>query len=283
MIKPEGDSVAMLSSPLLIGGCPRSGTTALLQVLNTNSSCYISSEENVLKILECLKKTLSTQERRNEVISKNGMRAVSPRESLNRINIHSHNFSQESVWATLQFIYEFHHQKLHRDFPLILWGDKFPYYFKEIEILLNVPGLKYLHITRNPLDVVNSMVRRSEMTRQGKDWWKAITGFSEMLEVWVEAFQEIQRFENESKVLHIHYEELVFDFFGSIGKINKFLGLNLNYENVLISEQDKHFNREFLTEDMIGRILSHPVVKDYVHAVKSLSCVSVALPKIPSI
>ena len=266
----------MHPSPLLIGGCPRSGTTALLQVLNSNPSCFISSEENIFKQLGVLSKGLSTQERRKEVLINKGMRDLSPRESLNEKNIHSHNFSQDSLWPTLQFIYQYHHKKLHAGFPLILWGDKFPNYFKDIDAVLEVSEVKYLHITRNPLDVVNSIMRRCEMTRQGKDWWKAITEFSAMINCWAEAFRVIRENECHSNVFHLHYEELVYNFSDCSDKINDFLGVNLTYENILISTKDKHHDRKFLTRDMIGHILTHPTVKDYADTVKDMPYVSSA-------
>jgi len=263
--------------PLLIGGCPRSGTTALLHVLNSNPSCYISSEENLPKLLGVLSKVLGTQERRNEVIRKKGMRALSLRESLNAMNANSHNFSQTSVWPMLRFIYQYHHGTLHPGFPLILWGDKFPNYFKNIDAVLEPSGVKYVHITRNPLDVVNSIMRRCDMTRQGKDWWKAITNFEEMIAAWAEAYNIIQQIEERSEVFHLHYEELVFDFYGSVARLNTFLGNDLEYENILVSDPSKHFDRSFLSKELKNKILSHLDVRAYIEKNKDKPVVSAAL------
>ena len=263
--------------PLLIGGCPRSGTTALLQVLNSNPSCYISSEENLPKLLAALSKVLGTQERRNEVISHKGMRALSFRESLHEKNTNSHNFSQASVWPTVQFIYQNHHEKLSPGFPLLLWGDKFPNYFKNITTFMGISGLKYLHITRNPLDVVNSIMRRCEMTRQGKDWWKAITDFEEMINAWAVAYQVIQQIDGRPEVFHLHYEELVFDFCGSVARLNAFLGVDLAYEDILVSDPSKHFDRSFLSKELKDQILSHLDVLCYIEKTKDNPVVSAAL------
>jgi hypothetical protein len=266
--------------PLLIGGCPRSGTTALLQVLNSNPSCYISSEENLPKILGALSKVLGTQERRNEVISHKGMRALSLRESLNEKNANRHNFSQDSLWPTLRFIYEYHHGKLSPGFPLVLWGDKFPNYFKNIDVVMAVPGVKYLHITRNPLDVVNSIMRRCEMTSQGKDWWKAMTDFEGMVNAWSDAYQIIQRIESRPEVFHLHYEELVFDFHGSAARLNGFLGVNFAYEDILVSDPKKHYDRSFLSKEMKGQILSHADVQRYMAKSKNNHFVSSAFENV---
>ena len=57
---------------LLIGGCPRSGTTALLHFLNSNASTHISAEENLLHKIQVLNKLLGTREQRAKVYKKNG-------------------------------------------------------------------------------------------------------------------------------------------------------------------------------------------------------------------
>lgn len=72
------------------------------------------------------------------------------------------------------------------------------------------------------------------MALQGKDLWKAITEFPDMINSCAEAFRVIQKNENYSNVFHIQYKELVYNFSDSINKIYDFLGVNLSYEKVLI-------------------------------------------------
>lgn len=248
--------------PLLIGGCPRSGTTALLQVLNSNPSVFISSEENLVNITQVLGKLLGTRERRGASLHQ-GMRALSGRETLNNENIHSHNFTREAIWPVVESIYAWHQNQLRADFPLKVWGDKFPNYYKEIDAVLQIPGVRYLHLTRNPLDVINSMIRRTEMAKQGRDWWKAITEFDAMLDAWVEAYRISKRIQDRSNVLILDYEDLVFSFDATIKKINEFLGTDLEFENSLISDPDKHFDRSYLNQAMQSRILAHTDVAQY--------------------
>ena len=249
---------------LLIGGCPRSGTTALVHFLNSNAATHISAEENLLHKIQVLNKLLGTRERRAKVYKKNGMRALSVRETLSADNILASNFSEEAAWPTIQYLYTLHHNKIHPDMPLELWGDKFPNYFKEIDAVLAIPDVRYLHITRNPFDVVNSMLRRTEMARLGKDWWKAVTDFDAMIETWAEAYRVILKIEDKPEVMHLYYEELVFDFVGSVTKINSFLEADLKFENILVSDPNKHHDRSFLTTEMHVRVLAHPDVAAYV-------------------
>lgn len=248
---------------LLIGGSPRSGTTAVLQVLNSNPNVFISSEENILNGLQVLEKLLDTRARRNKVLS-NGMRALSLRETLTLENIHSHNFDRDSTWPTLRFIYEYHHSRLHPGMPLVLWGDKLPGYAKELGAILKLPDIRYLHVMRNPLDVVNSMLRRLDAARQGRDWWKSITDFDSMLEAWAAAYRSIQSVKENDKVFELHYEELIFDFDRSVANLNCFLGVDLQYRNILVTDPALHFDRTHLTKNMMSRIAAHPVVREYV-------------------
>jgi hypothetical protein len=252
----------MTGDLLLIGGSPRSGTTALLQLLNSDPHVFISSEENVFKSMPALEVLLDSRGRLARKMQ-GQMRELSPRETLTMDNIHSYNMDVSAVWPTLRFIYEHHHQQIHPGLSLKVWGDKLPAYARDIQKVLSLPDVRYLHITRNPYDVVNSMLRRTEAARQGKDWWKSITEFDEMLEAWAESYRAIKKFEDQHNVLHLHYEQLVFDFRQSSQQICHFLKSDLHFENLLVDNPDLHFDRSLLTADMVRRISEHPAVADY--------------------
>ncbi len=247
---------------LLVGGCPRSGSTALLQLLNSNPQVYISSEENLLAKWRDLGKLLDTQERRSKSLAR-GMRALSARETLTEANIQSHNFTSRAVWPMIRHLYRWHHQQMHADVGLLLWGDKYPNYFRELDAVLQLPHVRYVHLTRNPLDVINSMLRRTEMARQGRDWWKAVTEFDAMLDTWAAAHAAIQPHLDKPNVFHLHYEDLVFDFAATMARLNAFMGVNLTYQNILVSDQNQHFERSFLNQEMRVRILAHHEVRIY--------------------
>jgi hypothetical protein len=253
----------MKDSLVLIGGAPRSGTTALLQLLNSDPHVFISSEENLLKSLQSLEALLDSRGRRARKMQ-GEMRELSPRETLTVENIHRYNMDASAVWPTLRFIYEHHHQQLHPGVPLRVWGDKLPAYARDIAKILALKDVRYLHITRNPFDVINSMVRRTEAAGRGRDWWGSITDFDAMIYAWAEAFQAMEKFEGEANVLHLHYEQLVFDFKQSNARICQFLQADLSFENVLVDDPALHFDRAFLTNDMVQRILAQPSVAAYV-------------------
>ena len=248
----------------MIGGCPRSGTTALQQVFNSNSSVLISSEENLLNSAQVLGKLLGTRERREKIFAERGTRDLSDRETLNLENALESCFSEKAVWPTIRYWYEWHHAQNCEVSPLLLWGDKFPYYYRYIDHLLGVDGVRYLHITRNPFDVVNSMLRRTAMARQGKDWWRAITEIDVMIDTWEEAYRTINQLENNRKVFHLNYEELVFDFETSVSRLNQFLGSDLLYRNILINSPKKHYDRSYLNDETIALMLKRQEVSAYI-------------------
>lgn len=252
----------MNQMPAFIGGCPRSGTTALQQLLNTNPNVYITSEENLLNTIQIMSKLLGTRERRQEVYKK-GMRATSVRETIDTNTALESNFTSQALWPSIMDIYRWHHKQLVDTDPLILWGDKLPDYYKNINQILKIPGAKYIHITRNPLDVINSMLQRSEMARQGKDWWKAITELDGMIEAWANAYHEISLVEENSAAYHMHYEDLIFNYDETICSLSEFLGVECSYDNILVSDRDKHFHREYLSDEIVGRICSNQYVKKY--------------------
>ena len=252
----------MTDGLLLIGGSPRSGTTALLHLLNSNPHVFISSEENLFKSLKALDGLLDTRDWRIRKMD-GQMRETSPRETLAIDNVHRYNMDGTAVWPTLRFIFEYHHRQVHPKYRLKIWGDKLPTYAQEIPKVLSLPGASYIHITRNPYDVVNSMLRRTEAARRGEDWWTAITDFDEMIEAWSQCYLAIEQYENQSSVLHLHYEQLVFDFQQSCLRICRFLQSDLLFENVLVDDPGLHYDRSNLTEEMMKRIYDSPVVKAY--------------------
>lgn len=252
----------MLKAPLLIGGCPRSGTTALLQVLNSSPHAFVSSEEDLLSLVERLGKAINTKERRKASL-KSGMRSLSSRETLTLDNIHRHNFTTEAVWPAVRSLYKWHANRINPGSELVLWGDKYPKYYENLAGLLALPHARYIHITRHPLDVVNSMLRRTAEAEEGRDWWKAIVKFDEMLQAWSTAYLAIMAIAARKNVLHIQYEDLVFRFSETVSAINAFMGTELSFDNILIDEPGMHFDRVYLDQEKTDIILSHPTVQAY--------------------
>lgn len=242
--------------------------------LNSSPGIYISSEENLPEKLERLGKLIGTRERhlakahdgliKTEATQGGRMRATSERENWVMDDVLPFHFSSRHTPALLKNLYRLQNDERSPDTPLAIFGDKMPAYCRTLDFD-NLPfGAKYIHITRNPYDVINSMLRRVQMTRQGLDWWKAITELDDMMAWWNDAFAVIRAEEHRPGVLHIQYEDLVFATEEVREAIREFLGLPvLDFGFPLVDDAARHFDRAYLDDGITERIRETCKVADY--------------------
>lgn len=248
---------------LFVGGSPRSGTTALMSVLNSNNDILISSEENVFRLLKGFRKLCGTKETRENIIAQTGMREVSGREVFAKNDVGINNFSSTFALSLLKSLYNELVTVSGKDNPQVC-GDKLPGYHEVIgKVLALDNNVKYLHITRNPFDVINSMLRRTELAKQGKDWWKSHTDVGSMIDVWNSAFVNIRKFESNSNVLHIQYEDLVFSEGNVLSEISDFLGVAVDNKYQLISDKAKHHDQIYLTPEVNAELDDKLLLVEY--------------------
>jgi len=238
--------------PLLIGGCPRSGTTALLFLLNSDPRVVISSEEDLPSLAARLHEDLGTRERQ---IAKRGVgvgRELSLREQWPPGGTDPYHFTAAFLGPMVSHLYRLHHQELGREGKPSLIGDKLPRYYERLDAILGRKdhglAFRYLHLSRNPFDVVNSMLRRTEKTRQGKDYWKAITDPAAMIASWNAAVVAIHRWRDHPRALHVLYEDLVFRREATLSRIANFIGIELECPYPLVEEESAHFSRDHLSD-----------------------------------
>ncbi len=137
-------------------------------------------------------------------------------------------------------------------------GDKLPRYYlfdfsKFNEELKKT--VKFIHISRNPLDVINSMIVRHQNKSRGKDTWTLTSTLEEAINEWILGWNYIIK--NESNhILHIKYEDLcLFDKIGTIEKICDFVNVKNEFNlEIIQSDRSKHFERNKLNEDYLFRI-----------------------------
>lgn len=239
---------------VLIGGCPRSGTTPLMLLLNSDPRVFVSSEENLVELVVKLDAVLSTRERLQDKAG-GRMRERSVRETASLGDLHRYNFSRAFVTGTLAEIYRIHHRALNRGAELKLFGDKYPRYYENLGSVFTLPlAVKYIHITRNPFDVVNSMLRRTRMAEQGKDWWKTATEPEKMIGMWNAAFEAVVTRQAEPEILHLQYEDLVFRTDAVKARLCDFLGVELDLNYALVSDPEKHFDRSYI-DPAVARLI----------------------------
>lgn len=142
--------------------------------------------------------------------------------------------------------------------PNIIFGDKYPKYYNLdlLRLERTLPNLKYIHISRHPYDVVNSMLRRSHNAKLGKDSWTKSQTAEMALNDWIEAWNfSIQKHsESAENFFHIKYEDLVFNQTTTVEKIRDFLDFDLKEINRNIISTEHHYERDFLTSQITGMI-----------------------------
>ena len=126
-------------------------------------------------------------------------------------------------------------------------GDKFPriYHKKYIGVLASLAGedfasLTLIHVTRSPLEVINSICRRIENAKIGLDSWKAIESLEEAIAEWKKAWNARKQiypkipFDN---VIDLNYNYLVNNPSESLKKIADLLGVVNAFDHSVISSE----------------------------------------------
>lgn len=248
---------------LLIGGCPRSGTTAIEYWLNADPRAFISNEQNMLKIATHVRAILGGG-KLDRKPSKSAGRALSTREKWSAEDWRNFKFFSDFHYRVVEDIYRLHHARLRAEAPLLLFGDKFPNYFRKLGEVFDLPfPVKYLHITRNPYDVVDSMMRRTKLAEHGKDNWKAHTELDDMIDTWNYALDVIRKRRTDERCLHVQYEDLIFDRDRVYERVCDFVGLRLDTGFDFEDDPAKHFDRGHLDDEAMKRIADRAHLEAY--------------------
>lgn len=213
------DKHTMRSQPLFIFGCPRSGTTYLGELLNKHSKVLVTNE---LRMMSFYTEMLAGAEKARHQIHNMDLRS----------GFIAHMKSQ--VRTTVETYYKSLAQSLGR--KIEVWGDKTPGYADPslspgcLEFILDVfPDAKFIHIRRDPLEVVRSIV--------GKRWM----GLDAAVDIWVRITQRGREFGAilpPSQYLEITHEELSASGDKITSEILSFLGI-----------QDEPHLREFVKKE----------------------------------
>lgn len=207
--KPELEhQTGAAERPIFIFGCPRSGTTFLVELLNRHPSILISNELRVMTFF-------------NEII-RNTVR-----------NPHLiHNWDLRDRFATYmqsrvpELVRDFYLRWLEQD-PRrpVIWGDKTPGYADPVlspgclELIEGAfPGARFVHLVRDPRGVVRSMTAKKWQTVDGAvDQWARITRRG----------REFAAAAGPERCFELSYEALCRDMAGETARLLEFLGLDM--------------------------------------------------------
>lgn len=112
------------------------------------------------------------------------------------------------------------------------WGDKTPLNsFCMDEIVGVFPDARFIHMVRDPVDVVRSYLKHDEAAPE-------VTDLESAAKRWRNAVLSVMKFRRKGgRVMDVYYEDFVSDPASEMKKICNFL--ELKYKNILISSYDK--------------------------------------------
>ena len=222
----------MINKFIVVGGCPRSGTTLLNILINTHPDIFISNELNIIKFNDKLnglfyredssKKLKERKKSKKETWKLSDLTSLIPNKS---ITLYSELF---------KFIY----QDMSNSSSLSLIGDKFPKYYHDFPNYQNLDFVKtkyYLHVSRNPINVLNSFIRRQKNTRDGVDYFNTSIMPEEILNEWICAWNFINK---ESSIHNIKYEDIITNRKKVIFRLSYYLDITDSFDTSLINDFD---------------------------------------------
>jgi FkbM family methyltransferase len=200
---------------LLVGGAARSGTTILMEILNTHPHIGLFAEFPLDKMLEWTGLYFSTEEAMNRfaVDSSQNTRPWRP------WPVRDLHFTELAV-APFRAVFR------DKD-DLSVVGTKMPGIETRVDVQkieAHFPDVKVIQIVRNPIDTVTSSIARRNATRLGKDTWYVSTvdqAISEWIRSWNAAIAS--RKARPHRTLLVKYEELETNFTDIMAEIANFL------------------------------------------------------------
>ena len=241
----------MIDKFLVIGGCPRSGTTLLNILINTHPDVFITNELNIIKFSEKLdalfyreQSSLSLKERkksRKETWTLSDLTCLIPRKSPN-------------LYAEILKVF-FHDMSQCKN--LILIGDKVPKYYhnyNQYNKFCLANEMYYLHVSRNPLNVLNSFIRIQKNNKEVNDYFNTNLMPEEILNEWILAWNFINK---EQHVHHIKYESLLNDSNSIFSGLSNYLCIPNAFESSSIN----NFEDEIILDNQTINLLPPKLIE----------------------
>lgn len=207
----------------ILGGCPRSGTTGLMNFINATSNAGLFPEYNLERTLRSI----------NLLFYKEAN--ISRKSWIKDIN----NSVRNDIVEVGKFLKYIPRKDDHRDkylkklFELVfekdcqIIGEKYPKYWQQDLSYLfeELPSMEILHIFRNPKDVMLSYQHRVQLTKKGLDEWSSMNKYLGFLDQ-INSFETFLRLRSEGKkIIALKYEDLQKENSESHEKISAFFGI----------------------------------------------------------
>lgn len=190
---------------------PRSGSSLLQQIINSNEKVYSDIENWIL---------LSLLTETNTGLSEEGYSTFKKSKNINTF-IESNNLKNDYYSAVRKFITDLHSHNLNKGHEYIL--EKTPRYYHIVNELYSCfPNSKFIFLVRHPLAVLASIINYNF---NGK-WYNIFS--SDRLHDLITCVENINNNNNNRFAIKVKYEDLVNKPKSTLQKIFKFLNLTPN-------------------------------------------------------
>jgi hypothetical protein len=129
-------------------------------------------------------------------------------------------------------------------------GDKFPDYILEHNRIFELfPDALIIHIVRNPVDVLNSMMSRRIKSKQGMDpTWNSALSLNDGIAYWKFCWSVLQK---DEKTVAVKYEDLTNQPEKELGHLADLLGLENSFDVSLLGSLPKPGTIRALTASQV--------------------------------
>lgn len=239
---------------LLLGGCPRSGTTLLNLLLNSHPEIRISNEHNLWHLIEQARGLFESERKLQQVPDRR--KGNNERWSRDMILAATLRFDR-SIRPLFETLYQTSLVDEGTGDSIGWFGDKLPRYYRHdlAELRAVLGEVRVIHLVRHPVDVINSMLWRAANARVGDDYWRGPGDIETAGNEWVSAWNHMTALaaENTTPLLLLSYDELVSRSEEVSAAIAGFLGVSAAFDRDLIV-RDARSDRSALDGDQIAAI-----------------------------
>jgi len=233
---------------LFVSGMSRSGTSFLVELLNSHPEIYVSYEFGNFVSLNRYNywhflRPKAWHRRYLLKQSRAASRLFMLRYLLYTIPFLSHKISAEDLRRILHWIWP--------DRRLV--GDKFPYYLFHLDEFTGIPDSRIIVIYRDCRDVVASFYARIQGDWKDKAWARNLRSIEAITERWLTAIEEMEK--HRSEIFCLAYEDLVTEPEASVRKLAAYLGVDAeDFKLNLIRTSSLGKYKQSLTAEQIARI-----------------------------
>ena len=256
---------------LFVSGCARSGTTALMDVLNQHAEIALMPEMNFPEISKGLiLPFLKIKNSQNKLW-------------IGEVNANDRGLSRTSIGSFIHLLpnqkrWDHHDmmrslfEKTHGKKGLKIIGEKLPFIHQyDLQDFKNFwqGEINIILIVRNPLYVMNSFKKRIILTQKGRDSWRFKT-LNDGLNSWIHSWNYFYENSQKKEVTLVKYE----DFFSNRNAILKIFDfLNVNNSDTSLFSGDQYGDLSFLSShevEVINKVFFPLIEKWHIEGTEHL-------------